>query len=704
LSSTSGAAITIDYSGIATSGNLTVIETITATGCSTTNTQAITVNPLLTVSVAIAADVNPLCAGATVAFTATPGNGGLTPSYQWYNGVTAVGTDSPTYAYVPTNGDVISVILTSSETCQSGGPATSNTVTMTVNPVLPVSVAIAADVNPVCTGTTVTFTAIPVNGGLTPSYQWYNGVTAVGTDSPSYSYVALNGDVISVVLTSIETCQSGGPATSNTVTMIVNPTPTATNIKTDVLCQGTSTGAIDLTVSGGVLPYTSLWSNGAVTEDINGLSAGTYTATITDGNGCITTAIGIITEPAAITGNTVITNTTCAGGNTGSIDLSVAGGTAPYTFLWSNGAVTEDVNGLSAGSYSVRITDVNSCPSTVNVVISEPAAFTFTLDNVVQNTCFGSNNAGIDITLAGGTSPYLISWTGPNSFTASTEDIVNLSPGLYSLNATDANGCITYTSSTTITEPAQITITNDTISSYTGFGVACNLGSDGFISTTISGGTGALTIGWTGPSGFSSSSDDISGLSAGSYIISVTDTRGCSATQTYQLTEPEVLSVSSIVIKASCPGVTDGAIDLTISGGTGPYSIIWADGIATEDRISIPDGTYNVIVTDINGCTNELDIVVGVVGINCIEIPDVITPNGDGKNDEWKFRNVELYPNAEVFVYNRWGELIFRTKNLGANPWDGKEDGKLVPTDSYHYILYLNDGTPARTGVVTVIR
>ena len=97
-------------------------------------------------------------------------------------------------------------------------------------------------------------------------------------------------------------------------------------------------------------------------------------------------------------------------------------------------------------------------------------------------------------------------------------------------------------------------------------------------------------------------------------------------------------------------------------------------------------------------------MLVGVTGTDCLEIPDVITPNGDGKNDEWRLRYVELYPDAEVFIYNRWGKLIYRTKNLGENPWDGKENGKLVPTDSYHYILYLNDGSEPRTGIITVVR
>ena len=144
---------------------------------------------------------------------------------------------------------------------------------MTVNPILPVSVTITPDINPICAGATVTFTATPTNGGLTPAYQWYNGATAVGINSPTYAYVPTNGDVITVVLTSSETCQSGGPATSNTVTMTVNALPSGIAAVTNVACFGQSTGSVDLTVTAGLLPCTFLWSNGATTEDLAGTPA-----------------------------------------------------------------------------------------------------------------------------------------------------------------------------------------------------------------------------------------------------------------------------------------------------------------------------------------------------------------------------------------------------------------------------------------------
>jgi gliding motility-associated-like protein len=144
---------------------------------------------------------------------------------------------------------------------------------------------------------------------------------------------------------------------------------------------------------------------------------------------------------------------------------------------------------------------------------------------------------------------------------------------------------------------------------------------------------------------------------------------------------------------------------VTITGGTAPYSALWSDGITTVSRTGIPNGNYSVVVTDNNGCGTAENIEVGYyVTEGCLEIQTIITPNGDGYNDTWIIKNIDLFPDAEVFVYNRWGELVFHTKNLLANPWDGTSGGKLLPTDSYHYILHLNDGSKPMAGVISIIR
>ncbi len=210
--------------------NVTCVLTSNATCATgspaTSNTINMTVNPVLPVSVSIASSPSgAICSGTSVTFTATPANGGTTPVYQWLLNGSNVGSNSTTYTSAAlANGDIVTCQLTSNATCATGSPATSNTVTMAVNPNLPVSVSIAASATTICAGTSVTFTATPVNEGTTPSYQWkINGVN-VGTDLPTYDNNALtNGNNVTCILTSNATCTTGNPATSNTITMAVNP-------------------------------------------------------------------------------------------------------------------------------------------------------------------------------------------------------------------------------------------------------------------------------------------------------------------------------------------------------------------------------------------------------------------------------------------------------------------------------------------------
>ena len=151
---------------------------------------------------------------------------------------------------------------------------------------------------------------------------------------------------------------AAGATASASATVIAPPALNASTNVTNASSPGASDGAVNLTVTGGTAPYSFAWSNAATTEDISGLSAGTYNVTITDANGCSTTASATVTENTSpINASTAVTNATCAGAADGAVNLTVTGGTAPYSFAWSNGATTEDISGLSAGNYSVTITD-----------------------------------------------------------------------------------------------------------------------------------------------------------------------------------------------------------------------------------------------------------------------------------------------------------------------------------------------------------
>jgi hypothetical protein len=254
---------------------MTTSEVCVSSGTANSNTVDMVVNPLLPVSVTVSESANPVCAETEVTFTATPTNGGANPTYQWYvDGLAVSGATGVSYSYIPTNGDSITVSLTSSEPCATGNPATSEPVTMTVYPNLPVSVSIAADDSEVCEGSTVNLTATPVNEGTSPTYQWSVNGTNAGTAS-TYSYLPNNGDIVTLTLTSSENCTTGNTSLSNEITLTVNPilpvivAITATN---DTVCANTS------------VTYTAIPSNGGTTPSyqwqVNGSNTGTNSSTL----------------------------------------------------------------------------------------------------------------------------------------------------------------------------------------------------------------------------------------------------------------------------------------------------------------------------------------------------------------------------------------------------------------------------------------
>ena len=255
------------------------------------NAATVIVNPLLPASVSIAAvPSGAICAGTSVTFTATPTNGGTTPTYQWYNGASLItGATNSTYTSTAlTNGNSITVQMTSNATCATGSPATSSAIVMTVNPLLPASVSIAASATTICAGTSVTFTATPTNGGTTPTYQWYNGASLItGATSSIYTSTALtNGNSITVQMTSNAPCATGNPATSSAIVMTVNPLlPASVSIAavpSGAICAGTSVTFTATPTNGGTTP-TYQWYNGA--SLITGATNSTYTSTaLTNGN------------------------------------------------------------------------------------------------------------------------------------------------------------------------------------------------------------------------------------------------------------------------------------------------------------------------------------------------------------------------------------------------------------------------------------
>lgn len=413
------------------------------------------------------------------------------------------------------------------------------------------------------------------SGGTAPyTYLWSNGDT-------TEKITGLAKGTFSAITTDANNC-----VRYDTITITEPALLVASNSVTNVSCFGGADGKVDLTVTGGTTAYSYLWSTTDTTQDVSGLSKGTYTVTVTDANGCLAYDTAVITEPPILTASTSITNVKCNGGNDGAIDLTVGGGTPGYTYAWSNSATTQDISSLTAGTYIVTIKDANNCELKDTSTVTEPTALAIS-HSVTNVLCNGAATGAVDLTVTGGTPGYSFLWSSGDT----TEDISSKVAGTYTVVVTDTNSC-TINDTAVITEPTAIT------SSASLTHVKCNAGNDGEINLTVSGGTAGYSYLWS----TTDTTQDLSGLTAGTYSVRITDANGCIHRDTFTITQPAALTLSKQVDNISCNGLTDGSIDLTIGGGTFPYTYLWSNTDTTQDLSGLSKGTYSVTVTDANGC------------------------------------------------------------------------------------------------------
>jgi len=330
-----------------------------------------------------------------------------------------------------------------------------------------------------------------------------------------------------------------------------------------------------------------LWSNNATSQNIASLSNGNYSITVTDGNSCTASTSVTITQPTQLTIGTTQTNVSCFNGNNGSITLTVNGGITSYSYLWNNGSTSQNRSALTNGSYSVTVTDGNSCTVTTSVTITQPTALNISgsITNVSTN---GGHNGAVALTVSGGTTSYSYNWSN----SATTQNINNLTAGVYNVTVTDANSC-TMTASFTVTQPTGggLSVTGTVTN------VSCNGGTNGAINITVTGGSSTFAYLWSN----GATTQNITALVAGSYTVTVTS--GGMATASFTVNQPAALTFTTTSTNVSGCGVY-GTIQVTASGGTGTKT--YTDNGATYQANSLfsnlTAGTYTVNVKDANGC------------------------------------------------------------------------------------------------------
>jgi gliding motility-associated-like protein len=482
----------------------------------------------------------------------------------------------------------------------------------------------------------------------------------------------------------------------------------------NISCFG-GTGAVQITVAGGIPgTYQYFWStsdgSGIIDgqEDQNSLKAGTYGLKVRDINGCEDSISIVLTQPASIGLQFIEKNITCQSGvfNDGAINLSVSGGAGPYTYLWSNGAVTEDISGLTEGTYTVTVTDFNGCirAGSGKVVNPPPLKYTTLISdyNGYNISCFGLSNGSIKVTTTSGTPPYIFSWTGPDGFIATTQNVSGLRAGTYILEITDSLACNTR-ETIVLTEPGQLGMAFSLSSSTVGgYNINCAGDRTGYIGIEPLNQVKNVEYLW---------SDGLFGktrtnLPAGDYSVIITDANNCYASATVSLTEPDSLKIGFTVTEPFCPDMPDGAVVANVTGGVAgsSFTYSWSDNSTGGSITDITAGYYSLKVKDLNGCIVRDSLNVESTNESCLIIPNAISPNGDLINDEWNIDHIDLYPEAEVKIFNRWGINIWRSEKGYPQPWDGRSRGKGLPIDSYHYIIDLHNGDKPIIGTITIVR
>ena len=338
---------------------------------------------------------------------------------------------------------------------------------------------------------------------------------------------------------------------------------------------------------------TYLWSTGETTQQINNLSAGTYSCILTDENSCVASDSVIISEPSQITDSLLYGTILCHGGFTWA-SLSINGGTPPYTESWS-----QNQNMLYAGTVNYSITDSSGCQVTNTFTLSEPSPSTLSIQVIDSISCFGVNDGSLSVTINGGNAPYTYQWTNNiNSDTLTTDTITNLMSARYTCQVIDSNNCIN-SMIFLLSEPTQIMVNQNNTN------ITCYGDTNGVTVLNISGGDGNYTLnafGQTlallGSSTISSSQFFPGGIPAGIYPFSLSDGGGCVVNDTIIITQPNILSSTSNISNISCYGLVDGSVSLNISGGTPPFVEDWAG----FNPNALSEGTYFFSVTDSNNC------------------------------------------------------------------------------------------------------
>jgi gliding motility-associated-like protein len=505
--------------------------------------------------------------------------------------------------------------------------------------------------------------SVMVEGGVAPyQYEWSNGqMTATIGNLTEGTYFVTITDANNCLLT-------------DTVLVDAIPSIELTASSQPVSCNGGNDGQGVIMATGGAGSYSYNWGNGLPdSQSQNALMGTTYIVTVTDAIGCMATIAVVVEEPSELSLSTDIGMIRCSGGSDGMVEVLVAGGTAPYTYNWSNGASTSSISGLGLGTYSVTVEDANGCLASTSAAVEEASPINVSIE-VEDVKCFGDRTGVAGVNVNGGLPPYSYQWSNGDI----GNEISNVLAGEYTVSITDAAGC-EVTEELFIPQPdgpvdAVVEVTD----------VSCFGEQDGRIEISAQGGTAPYRYSIDGD--FYSGSSTFLGLSADAYGVLVQDSEGC----TYLLDAVQVLEPDPIVVDLG----DDRSINFgdtirlvpEIMGGVGAFGYDWfpqdstlLDCFECSGPLISPSFqvSYRVIVTDETGCTGEDLVTIYAKKNRPVLVPTGFTPNGDGNNDLLMvLARSDIRLTIEHFrIFDRWGELVFEARDFQPNDpafgWDG---------------------------------
>jgi gliding motility-associated-like protein len=514
-----------------------------------------------------------LCNGIAVG-TTTNAIGAV--SYFWTGGPSAITSQTATGLCTGT----YTLLATDQNNCSAN-----NVVTIAQPTQLTANITSSGSVT--CNGGNNGFAVVTPAGG-TPaySYAWSGSASANGNSANANN---LQAGTYTVIVSDVNACSV------NAVVTINQPTPLSTTLtSTDAKCNGSCDGTANVAFSGGAGATTFLWQPGLQSGNfVNNLCAGNQTVTVTYNGSCSTALVFSISQPGVLTAAVTATPTNCQQNN-GRVCATTSGGTAPYTYLWSNNANTLCSNNVLAGAYTFSVTDVNLCVATAVALVNDIEGPNVSVLSTTDVRCFNGNDGAATTTITSGVTPYTIVWSA-NS--ATVQNVSNFNAGIHNITVIDNAGCIG-TASLVINQPTQLVSAVGGFTNVTCFGL-----SNGSAGVLVNGGTPNYSYTWT-PGG--QTSNVMANVLAGTYTCQIRDNNNCPSSQVVTISQPQAVTLAaSSFSNISCFGGSNGEISTTVQGGTPGYVYTWSPPQAGNSGVhgGLSAGAYGLTVIDTRNCS-----------------------------------------------------------------------------------------------------